>query len=130
MTSRDTGLTPTPAVAASPRMRRRRNNPVSGALYFVRGLALMTRPGIRAWVVVPLLINVSLFAALLYFGVSWLIGFATEMLPAWLEFLSWILVPTYVLAVFMAGFYTFNIVANSPRGAVQRSAGRRRSNVI
>ena len=91
---------------------RRRNNPVSGALYFVRGLTIVTRPGIRAYVVVPLLINVTLFAALIWFSTSWLVELARNMLPDWLDFLAWILIPTYVVAVFMAGFYTFNIVAN------------------
>ena len=38
-----------PSTAASPPPRRRRNNPVSGALYFVRGFAIVTRPGIRAY---------------------------------------------------------------------------------
>lgn len=97
---------------ASPPSRRRRNNPASGALYFVRGFAIVTRPGIRTYVIVPLAINVVLFAALLYFSASWLVGFATDMLPGWLDFLAWILIPTFVLAVFMAGFYTFNVVAN------------------
>ena len=92
--------------------RRRRNNPVSGALYFLRGFAIVTRPGIRGYVVVPLLINVVLFAALIYFGASWLIGFAQDLLPDWLDFLSWILVPTFVVSALMAGFYTFNLVAN------------------
>ena len=101
-----------PSTAASPPPERRRNNPVSGALYFVRGFAIVTRPGIRAWVAVPLLINVTLFAALIWFSASWLVDFARGMLPDWLDFLAWILIPTYVLAVFMAGFYTFNIVAN------------------
>ena len=99
-----------PTAAARP--PRRRNNPVSGALYFLRGFAIVTRPGIRAYVVVPLLINVALFATLLWFSTTWLVDFARDMLPDWLDFLAWILIPTYVLAVFMAGFYTFNIVAN------------------
>ena len=101
-----------PSAAASPPPRRRRNNPVSGAAYFVRGLAIVTRPGIRAYVVAPLVINVVLFATLIYFGASWLVGFATDMLPGWLDFLAWILVPTFVLAALMAGFYTFNLIAN------------------
>ena len=85
---------------------------MSGALYFVRGLAIVTRPGIRAYVVAPLLINTALFIALIYFGASWLIGFAESMLPGWLDFLAWILVPAFVVAALMAGFYTFNLVAN------------------
>ena len=100
---------PPPSV---PPVRRRRNNPVSGALYFVRGLSIVTRPGIRAYVVAPLLINTALFIALIYFGASWLIGFAESMLPGWLDFLAWILVPAFVVAALMAGFYTFNLVAN------------------
>ena len=101
-----------PPIAAAPPPRRRRNNPVSGALYFLRGFAIVTRPGIRAYVVGPLFINVVLFATLIWFSTSWLVDFARDMLPDWLDFLAWILIPTYVLAVFMAGFYTFNIVAN------------------
>ena len=85
---------------------------MSGALYFVRGFAIVTRPGIRVYVVAPLLINVVLFTALLVFGASWLVDFAQDMLPGWLDFLAWLLVPTFVAAALMAGFYTFNLVAN------------------
>ena len=85
---------------------------MSGAGYFLRGFALVTRPGIRAYVVAPLLINVVAFTALLYFGAAWLYEFARDMLPGWLDFLAWILVPAFVLAALMAGFYTFNLVAN------------------
>ena len=108
----DTGTSPIPRDAAPPRTRRRRNNPLSGALYFVRGFAIVTRPGIRAYVVPPLLINVVLFSALIYFGASWLVDFARDMLPGWLDFLAWILIPSYVVAALMAGFFTFNLVAN------------------
>ena len=101
-----------PAAAPSPAKHRRRNNPVSGALYFVRGFAIVTRPGIRAYVVVPLLINAGLFTALIYFGASWLGSFAEAMLPSWLDFLAWILVPAFLLAALTAGFYTFNLIAN------------------
>ena len=107
-----TNMRPGHTHAASPAVRRRRNNPVSGALYFLRGFAIVTRPGIRRYVVVPLLINTALFAALVYYGASWLVGFATDMLPGWLEFLAWIFVPGFVVAALMAGFYTFNLLAN------------------
>lgn len=100
------------STAGSSPPRRRRNNPVSGALYFVRGFAIVTRPGIRIYVVAPLLINVVLFTTLLFFGASWLVDFASDMLPGWLDFLAWLLVPTFVAAALMAGFYTFNLVAN------------------
>ena len=101
-----------PSTTGSSPPRRRRNNPVSGALYFVRGFAIATRPGIRAYVVAPLLINVVMFTALLVFGASWLVDFARDMLPGWLDFLAWLLIPTFVAAALMAGFYSFNLVAN------------------
>ena len=107
-----TNIPSSPSAGASPRPRRKRNNPVSGALYFVRGFALATRPGIRVYVAIPLSINIALFTALLYFGASWLVEFAGDMLPGWLDFLAWILVPAFVLSVLMAGFYTFNLMAN------------------
>ena len=107
-----TAASPVPSAAASPRALRRRNNPVSGALYFVRGFTIVTRRGIRAYVVVPLAINAVLFTALLYLGASWLLGFAQGLLPGWLDPLAWILVPAFVLAALTAGFYTFNLVAN------------------
>ena len=100
------------SAAGSSPPRRRRNNPVSGALYFVRGFAIVTRPGVRIYVVAPLLINVVLFTTLLWFGASWLVDFARDMLPDWLDFLAWLLVPTFVVAALMAGFYSFNLVAN------------------
>ena len=107
-----TTIPPGPSTSAAQPPGRRRNNPVSGALYFARGFAIVTRPGIRGYVVVPLLINTGLFAVGIYFGASWLGSFAEAMLPGWLDFLAWILVPAFVLAAFTAGFYTFNLVAS------------------
>ena len=91
---------------------RQRDNPLSGALYFLRGFAIVTRPGIRPYVIVPLLINTVLFALLITFGASWLGDAVERMLPDWLDFLGWILVPAFVFAALIAGFFTFNLVAN------------------
>ena len=107
-----TATSPSPSTPAAQPPYRRRNNPVSGALYFVRGFAIVTRPGIRAYAVVPLAVNAALFAALIYLGASWLAGFAETMLPGWLDPLAWILVPAFIVAALTAGFYTFNLVAN------------------
>ena len=99
-------------LTVAPPPRRQRNNPLSGTLYLLRGFAIVIRPGIRAYVAVPLSINVVLFALLIYFGASWLGGVVEYMLPDWLDFLGWILVPVFVLAALIAGFFAFNLVAN------------------
>ena len=103
---------PTLPAAVSLPAPRPRNNLLSGALYFLRGFAIVTRPGIRAYVIVPLLINTMLFAVLIYLGASWLGSAVEHMLPDWLDFLSWILVPIFVLATLVAGFFAFNLVAD------------------
>ena len=108
----DADTSPAPPTAAPRPPHRQRDNPLSGALYFLRGFTIVTRPGIRPYVIVPLLINTVLFALLITLGTSWL-GDAVElMLPDWLDFLGWVLVPAFVFAALIAGFFTFNLVAN------------------
>ena len=88
------------------------NNPFNGALYFLRGFALIFRPGIRAYVVVPLLVNITVFAALIYFGAGQLQSFLDGMLPESLEWLKWLLLPLFLIAGLLIAFFTFNMVAN------------------
>ena len=88
------------------------NNPVNGAFYFLRGFALIFQPGIRAYVVVPLLINITVFTALIYFGAGQLQSFLDSMLPEWLEWMKWLLLPLFLIAGLLIAFFTFNMVAN------------------
>ena len=106
-----------PEAPAAGRPHPRRNNPLSGALYFLRGAAIVARPGIRRYAAVPLLINAGLFAALIWLGAAWLADFVEGMVPDWLgdEWTGWVLAPIlalYVSAVLVAGFFAFNLVAN------------------
>lgn len=91
------------------------SNPFKGAFYFLTGLKLIFKPGIRAYVVMPLLINTLLFAALIWFGaqqfgvfLDWLI----PELPEWLQWLSWILWVFFVIAGLLILFFTFSLLAN------------------
>ncbi|MBF2759357.1 MAG: sulfate transporter CysZ [Ectothiorhodospiraceae bacterium AqS1] len=97
-----------------PRNRPKRNNPLSGAAYFLRGIPLVLRPGIRRYILLPLLINIGVFAAVVYFGADWLDRAVDQALPEWewLEFLRWILIPVFVAGMLFAGFFVFNLVAN------------------
>ncbi len=86
-----------------------------GISYITRGFSLIRRPGIRRYVIIPLLINILLFSLGIYwlgteFGVwmEWMLG----QLPGWLEWLSWILWPLFALSIMVIVFYTFTIVAN------------------
>ena len=89
-----------------------RNNPVAGALYFLRGFNLILQPGLRRYVIAPLLINVVLFAGFIFFGTDQLIALLDAQLPSWLEWLKWLLVPLFLVAAFTLAVFTFGMVAN------------------
>ena len=44
-------------------------NPVSGAGYLIQGMGLIARPGLRRFVLIPLLINVAVFSAATWYGI-------------------------------------------------------------
>jgi CysZ protein len=91
------------------------SNPVSGASYLLQGIRLIARPGLRRFVIVPLLVNVVVFAAGIAAGVAWFEGFVAGLesrVPSWLQWLDWVLWPLFVLLLLAVVFYGFGLVAN------------------
>jgi len=97
-------------------------NPISGAGYLLQGMRLISRPGLRRFVLIPLSINVVVFSAAIYYGISrfdqlvaW-IDSKIPALPEWLSWLEqgleWILWPLFVLLLLVLVFYGFSLVAN------------------
>jgi len=84
----------------------------SGARYVTRGFQLITEPGIRRYVIIPLLINFTLFGGAIWFGASRFEAFLDGLLPAWLEWARWILWPLFALTALLVLFYTFTLIAN------------------
>lgn len=92
-----------------------RNNPISGAGYFLRGLGLIFGKGIKRYVAIPLLINTVLFSGAIYYGWAQLDRLQTMLdsyLPSWLEWLDWLLIPLFVITAALVVFFGFSIVAN------------------
>ncbi len=90
-------------------------NIASGVGYLKEGLGLITKPGIRPFVLIPLVINFILFGGALWWGIQQvmlLMGMLVGWLPGWLDWLSWILVPVFFLLALLLIFYGFSIVAN------------------
>ncbi len=88
---------------------------VHGAGCLFRGFGFLLRPGIKRHVIVPLLINVVLFAC----GITWAANYfstwlqhLTTMLPGWLSWLPFLLWPIFALAIALVLFFTFTLVAN------------------
>lgn len=91
-----------------------RNNPVSGASYLLQGLKLLTRPGLRRYVIMPFLINILIFSLMLWIGVVQFEGLLDWMLPydSWLSYFRYILWPLFAIAALLVTFYSFTILAN------------------
>ncbi len=79
-----------------------------------RGLKLLTRPGLRRYVVAPLAINVLLFAGSGWLAYTQLDRYLAHMLPqdGWLHYLEWLVWPLAVAAYLLLVFYGFTVVAN------------------
>lgn len=91
------------------------SSPIAGAGYLLQGIRLIARPGLRRFVLGPLLINILVFCAAIYLGVREFEDLMTLMqshIPDWLSWLSWILWPVFVLLMLVVVFYTFGMVAN------------------
>lgn len=91
------------------------NQPLGGMHYFLTGLRLLNQRGLRRYVIIPLIINVVLFAVMLYLGIhyfSHLISWIETLLPGWLHWLNVLLWILFVIASFIVITYTFTIIAN------------------
>ncbi len=86
-----------------------------GMGYALTGLRWLPKSGLRRFVAIPLLINVVLFGA----GVWWTYGqfehfsqMLQDWLPSWLGWLHWLIWPIFALTVLVAVFYSFSVVTN------------------
>ncbi|WP_372758523.1 sulfate transporter CysZ [Litorivivens sp.] len=83
--------------------------------YLVRGFKMLREPGIRPFVILPLLVNVLIFGGLMTLGFELIGGGIAAILawlPEWLSFLSWILWPLAVVLVLAIAMYSFSTLAN------------------
>lgn len=87
----------------------------SGFGYFFHGLELALTPGIRRFVLLPLLTNIVLVGGALFYLFSHLDTWITQMmgqLPDFLSWLSYILWPLLVLTILATFSYFFSTLAN------------------
>ena len=92
-----------------------KGNPLTGIHYLTKGFGLLLTPGLRLYVMVPLIINVLLFGGMIYWALSqisvvneWLVGY----LPSWLAWLTWLMIPIFVIGIYFVVMYTFTAIAS------------------
>ena len=91
------------------------SNPITGATYFFKGFSLINKRGVRRFVLIPLLINMLIFSAGLWFAMDQFdvfISWALADLPDWLSWLEWIMWPLFALTFYGLVFFCFSLVAN------------------
>jgi CysZ protein len=82
--------------------------------YVLRGFSMILKPGLKRYVIIPLLISIIIFSLAGWIGYVQFEGFINTMLPqdSWMQWLSWILWPVFFLTFLFLVFYGYTIVAN------------------
>ncbi|TAN68240.1 MAG: sulfate transporter CysZ [Methylobacter sp.] len=88
------------------------NNPVLAIGFLFKGLKLLTSPELRKFIIIPMLINVMLYSVALTLGYFYISDLIDQFIPGWLQWLSWVLWPLFFISFFIAGFFSFTVLAN------------------
>ncbi len=90
-------------------------NPMAGVGYFLNGLKLIFKPGVKRFIIIPFLINTALFLLALTYAFAEIGGFTDWLmsyLPDWLSFLQYILLPFFWLAAIIIILFVFSMLIN------------------
>jgi CysZ protein len=86
-----------------------------GARYLLTGFQLIRQPGLRSFVMIPLLLNVIVFGSLGYIAFEQfadLLDMLMQSIPAWAAFIRYLLWPLFVLLLLVVSAWTFTIIGN------------------
>ena len=92
-----------------------KGNPATGFNYLIEGFQLISKPGLRLFVLIPLTINILVFTALISLTVHQFSGWieaVMDWVPDWFSFIRWVLWPLAVIIILTVVMYTFSIIAN------------------
>jgi len=91
------------------------NQPLSGIGYLLKGAKLLSHPKLRVFVIIPLLINIVIFASafsFLFFGITGWIESYMDQVPSFLSWLTYILWPIIIVSILFSFSFIFSTVAN------------------
>lgn len=87
-------------------------NFIKGMQALIEGCRLLTRPRIRRYVAVPFLISAILFTAGLWLMTHYLEGVVNSMIPAWLDWLRYVLYPLFAVIALAMFYFGFALLAS------------------
>lgn len=88
---------------------------LTSPLYLAKGVPLLFQPGIRRYVILPILINFAVFSLFIWVGFSQLsdmLDHYIATLPDWLQWIDWILAPLILICLVAIGSFICLIFAN------------------
>jgi len=87
-------------------------NYIKGIYDCLSGFGMIFKSGIRPYVVIPFLINSILFGGAIYLLYQKIDGWMEQLLPDWLYWLEWLIIPLFFITILVVVFFTFTLVAN------------------
>lgn len=87
----------------------------SGLHYLAQGYRLVSRPGIKRFVILPLLVNILLFGGFFWWIFNHMGDWIATMMshvPYWLQWLSYLIWPVALLSVLLVSSFLFSTLAN------------------
>lgn len=87
-------------------------NPLLAVQSLIQGASLLGHKQLRKFVLVPIVINLLLYAAMFYLGYQYVGVLIAQFIPDWLQWLDWLIYPIFFTSFFVAGFFTFTLLAN------------------
>lgn len=85
---------------------------IKGFTDCISGFALIIKPGIIRFVLIPFIINLALFSIAAKLLSDQLDIWMEKLLPDWLSWLEWLIWPLFAIAMLLIVFYTFTVIAN------------------
>jgi CysZ protein len=85
---------------------------IHGASSFFAGIGLIGLPGLRKFILIPLMINTVLFSLASWLLWHYLSTTVNSLLPSWLSWLAWLVLPIFMTSVLAIVYYAFTLFAN------------------
>lgn len=76
------------------------------------GFGLLFKPGIKRFVIIPLIINIGLFSLAIKLLGDQVDSWLEKLLPSWLGWLEWLILPLFYAVIALIVFYSFTVIAN------------------
>jgi CysZ protein len=85
---------------------------LKGISHVKDGFGLIKLPGVKRYVVIPVLINIILFTSAIWYGYIKFDSLLAQKLPNWLSWLEFLIWPLFFIASLLVVFFAFTLVAN------------------